>query len=149
MAPCITCVNNERVGSLPPSEQIYVSDSWRVAHAFGTALPGWLVVVPNTHARALHELSSDAAAELGPLLARLSRALGDVVGCEKSYLAFFAEAEGYEHLHIHVVPRMAWFGPEQRGPKVFSLLGASAGAEIPQDERDTLALRLRDAMQAA
>ena len=29
----------------------------------------------------------------------------------------FAEAEGHNHVHFHVVPRMAWFGPDERGPE--------------------------------
>ena len=36
---CFTCSNNERL-DLPPRERIYVGPRWRVAHAFGTALPG-------------------------------------------------------------------------------------------------------------
>jgi diadenosine tetraphosphate (Ap4A) HIT family hydrolase len=144
---CVTCENNERVGTLPPREQIFTAGSWRVAHAFGTSLPGWLVLVPDEHVRAMHELTPDAAADLGRLLHRTSQALCEVLGCAKAYVAFFAEAEGFEHLHVHVVPRMDWFGEEQRGPAVFSLLGRSAGTEVPEADRDALALRLRDALQ--
>ncbi len=147
MASCFTCENNERIGALPPREEILATASWRVAHAFGTSLPGWLVVVPKEHVLALHELAPEATAELGPLLARASQALCDAVGCPKAYFVFFAEADGYEHLHIHVIPRMDWFGTEQRGPAVFSLLGASAGKEVPEAERDALALRLRAGLQ--
>jgi diadenosine tetraphosphate (Ap4A) HIT family hydrolase len=71
-----------------------------------------------------------------------------VLGCAKAYAVFFAEAEGFEHLHVHVVPRMDWFGPEQRGPAVFSLLGRSAGAEVPEADRDALALQLRAVLHA-
>jgi diadenosine tetraphosphate (Ap4A) HIT family hydrolase len=150
VATCIACENNERIGALPPSEEIAVAGSWRVAHAFGTSLPGWLVLLPNRHVRAVHELGDDAAAEFGPLLKRVSRALCDVLGCAKAYVVFFAEAEGFEHLHVHVVPRMDWFGPTERGPAVFSLLGRSAAdAEVPQADRDALALRLRAALQTS
>ena len=149
MAPCIACANNEKLGTLPPREEILVTGSWRVAHAFGTSLPGWLVLLPNAHVRALHELTDDAAAELGPLLKRVSQALCDVLGCAKAYAVFFAEAEGFEHLHVHVVPRMNWFGPEQRGPAVFALLGRSAGAEVPEADRDALARQLRAALQTS
>lgn len=144
---CITCENNERIGALPPREEILVSGSWRVAHAFGTALPGWLVVVPNRHVRAMHELTSAAAAELGPVLQRTSQALADVVGCAKAYVVFFAEAKDQEHLHIHVITRMDWFGENERGPAVFSLLGSSAPTEVPEAERDALSVRLHDALE--
>jgi len=147
VATCIACEQNERPGSLPPRESIIATGSWRVAHAFGTSLPGWLVLLPNRHVRAMHELTPDAAAELGPLLQRVSQALCDVLGCAKSYVVFFAEAEGFEHLHVHVIPRMDWFGAEERGPAVFSMLGTSAKRDVPEADRDALALQLRDALQ--
>jgi diadenosine tetraphosphate (Ap4A) HIT family hydrolase len=147
VTPCLACADNDRLESLPPREMIEVTGSWRVAHAFGTSLPGWLVLLPNTHVRALHELTDDAAAELGPLLTRVSQALSDVLGCEKAYVAFFAEADGFEHLHLHVMPRMDWFGPDERGPAVFSRLGRSADTEVPEADRDALALKLRAALQ--
>ena len=33
----------------------------------------------------------------------------------------FAEAEGFGHLHVHVVPRMPDFESEALGPRVFAL----------------------------
>ena len=77
---------------------------WRVAHAFGTSLPGWLVVVPRRHVIALDELTAGEAADLGPLLRALTAAMRAVLGCGKTYVALFAEAEGFEHVHFHVVP---------------------------------------------
>jgi diadenosine tetraphosphate (Ap4A) HIT family hydrolase len=146
---CIACDNNHRLDELPPREAILVAGAWRVAHAFGTSLPGWLVLLPDTHVRAMHELGDDAAAELGPLLKRVSQALSDVLGCAKAYVVFFAEAEGFEHLHVHVVPRMDWFGEAERGPAVFSLLGRSAaGSEVSDADSNALALELRAALHA-
>ena len=123
---------------------------WRTAHAFNTSLPGWLVVVPTRHVAALDELEPAEAAELGEVLHRASRALRTAVGCEKAYFVFFAEAEGFGHLHVHVIPRMPWFTPEQRGPRVFSFLGASAQSDwLPDDELDRIALTVRRALEAA
>jgi diadenosine tetraphosphate (Ap4A) HIT family hydrolase len=144
---CLACANNELAGGLPSRESIIVSGSWRVAHAFGTSLPGWLVVLPTRHVKALHELRSDEAAELGEVLHRASRALQHVVGCEKAYFAFFAEAEGFEHLHVHVIPRMAWFTPKERGPGAFTMLGVSPEDEVSEHDRDDLARRLRVALE--
>jgi hypothetical protein len=58
---------------------------------------------------------------------------------------FFAEAEGFSHLHVHVVPRMYWFGPEQTGPRVFSLLGLEPEHSLTPDVQVSFSL----AMQAA
>jgi len=145
--PCFACANNDLIGALPPREAILVSGSWRVAHAFGTSLPGWLVVVPTRHVTALHELRSDEAAQLGEVLHRASYALQEVVGCEKAYFVFFAEAEGFDHLHVHVIPRMAWFTPKERGPGAFTMLGVSPEDEVSEQDRDELARRLRVALE--
>jgi diadenosine tetraphosphate (Ap4A) HIT family hydrolase len=143
---CFACESNARVGALPPREEITVIGSWRVAHAFGTSLPGWLVVVPTVHATSLQELSRAAAATLGEVLQRVSHAQSETLGCEKSYFVFFAEAEGFAHLHVHVIPRMPWFAEDQQGPRVFSFLGVPEHEEVSESDRDALALRIRAAM---
>jgi diadenosine tetraphosphate (Ap4A) HIT family hydrolase len=146
MPSCFACANNELVGTLPPREEVAVSGGWRIAHAFNTSLPGWLVVLPSRHVKAMHELEPDEAAELGAVLRRASKAQSEVLGCDKSYVVFFAEADGFEHLHVHVIPRMPWFTAEQVGPRVFTFLGVPDGDEVPEQTRDDLALRLRAAM---
>jgi diadenosine tetraphosphate (Ap4A) HIT family hydrolase len=101
---CLSCINSARL-DLPPRERVHVGSRWRVAHAFGTSLPGWLVVLPRRHVIALDELTPAEAADLGPLLTDLTSALREVVCCDKTYVALFAEAEGFQHVHFHVVPR--------------------------------------------
>ncbi len=124
-------------------EAIVGEGGWRVAHAFNSTLPGWLIVVPTRHVTAMDELSDDEATALGGLLRRVSIALCDVVGCEKTYVMLFAEQEGFSHLHVHVVPRMRWFTAEQKGPRVFSFMSDDQSAWLSEDDRDALALRLR------
>src|SRR5665811_2132130 len=51
--------------SLPPREDVVHSDHWRVAHAFNSALPGWLVLLPTRHVASFTELTPEAADELG------------------------------------------------------------------------------------
>ena len=145
-AGCYSCEGNARVGSLPPREEIVVDDYWRVAHAFGCKLPGWLVVVPRRHVVALDELAVEEMAGLGPLLRSLTSALRTVTGCEKTYVSLYAEAVGYAHVHFHVVPRMPDFTREQRGPRsIDAFLGATDDA-VPDEEMDRLALELRAAL---
>lgn len=92
---------------------------WRVAHAFNSTLPGWLVVVPRSHITAFADLSRESATELGGLIRDVSVALREITGCVKTYVMQFADAEGFEHLHVHVVPRAADRPPELKGPCVF------------------------------
>jgi len=58
----------------------------------------------------------------------------------------FAEAEGFAHLHMHIVPRQADLPVAHRGPGVFAYLGAPPDQRIPAQARDLLASRLSQAM---
>jgi diadenosine tetraphosphate (Ap4A) HIT family hydrolase len=143
---CYTCRNNAALDTLPPRESVAVDGIWRVAHAFDSALPGWLVVVPLRHVEALEDLGEDEVAPLGPLLRRTSLALREVTGALKSYVMFFAEGEGFSHLHLHVVPRMPWFSASDVGPQVFGFLGRPATEQVSPADQDELAVRLRAAL---
>lgn len=71
-----------------------------------------------------------------------------MVGSAKAYVMFFAEADGFAHLHVHVVPRMEWFTQDQRGPRVFGFLGGPPSEWVTEARMDELALRLRAALAA-
>jgi diadenosine tetraphosphate (Ap4A) HIT family hydrolase len=124
-----------------------VGPGWRVAHAFGTSLPGWLVVVPRRHVIALDELTAGEAADLGPLLRALTAAMRAVLGCGKTYVALFAEAQGFEHVHFHVVPRSPDMDPALRGPRVFGHLGGDPARHISAQVMDQLAVRIGQALR--
>ncbi len=104
LVPGCFCCDQQAVASPPPREDIIHSDHWRVAHAFNSTLQGWLVLVPPRHVTSFTGLSP-ADAKLGGLVRRLSAALQEVTGCVKTYLMQFSEAEGFSHLHLHLVPR--------------------------------------------
>ncbi|MEX0426344.1 HIT family protein [Nocardioides sp. DS6] len=143
---CFNCRGNADLDALPAREDITRTTHWRVAHAFDSSLPGWLVVVPLTHVTALDELPPEAHAELGTLLGRMSAALREVVGCVKTYVMQFSEADGFAHLHVHLVPRMPDQPDELKGPAVFGYLGAAEGERVSEAERDRLAQALREAL---
>ncbi len=142
---CYSCTV-ESHGELPPWQRIVVTGHWRVTHAFNTSLPGWLVASPRRHTLSLAELGPEAAAELGPLLADLSRALERVTGCRKTYFMQFSEAEGYEHLHIHIVPRMPDQPEDERGPRVFARLDRPESEAVPEADRNRLASQIREVL---
>ena len=64
-AVCFACSQVAQMPSLPPREAVIVEDGWRVAHAFNSALEGWLVVLPLRHVTAMDELTSTEAEALG------------------------------------------------------------------------------------
>ena len=142
---CYPCDQQARA-ALPPREDIVHTDHWRVVHAFDSTLPGWLVVLPTRHVTSLTELAPEAADELGGLVRRLGLALEAVTGCVKTYLMQFSEAEGFAHLHLHVVPRMSDHPEHARGPRVFAYLSGDEDQWLPETERDAIALSVRAAL---
>lgn len=144
---CFAC-NHQASSSLPPREDVTHTDHWRVAHAFNSTLPGWLVINPTRHLTSFTELAPAAADELGGLVHRLSAALELVTGCTKTYLMQFSEADGFSHLHVHLVPRMPDHPADARGPKVFVYLNDDPAQWLPESQRDSIALSLREALSA-
>jgi len=142
---CYSCQHNA-AADLPPREAVAVTPHWRVVHSFNSSLPGWLVLVPRQHVDAFDELSSEAMAEMGGLVGDLSRALREVVGCEKTYVMQFSEAPGFSHLHVHLVPRMPDQPADRRGPAVFGYLGDDQEAWVPTAQMDRIALEVRAAL---
>jgi diadenosine tetraphosphate (Ap4A) HIT family hydrolase len=134
------------MATLPPREDVMRTDHWRVAHAFNSTLPGWLVLLPTRHLTSFTELTPEAADELGGLVRRLSAALEKVTGCVKTYLMQFSEAEGFSHLHLHLVPRLADHPVDARGPRVFVYLSEDEAQWLPAAERDAIALSVRAAL---
>lgn len=119
---------------------------WDLAHAYNSTLEGWLVLVARRHIAAVADLTDDEAAELGPLLKRVSAALHQTTGSEKTYVMQFAESPDHPHVHIHVVARRADHPHEARGPGVFCLLGGDPSAHVGEERMTALALRLRVAL---
>lgn len=138
---CLACENNARLTSLPPRERIAADRYWRAAHAFGTSLPGWLILLPLRHVTSIADLTDAEAAVLGQWQVRLSQALHAVTGCTKTYIAQFAEAEGFAHVHFHIIPRMDDLPDEHLGPNVFTML--KRPDELSPAQRDEIAGQIR------
>lgn len=124
----------------PFRERFVRQAGWRVAHDFNSSLAGWLILAPLRHVQSLAELTADEALALGDLLRKASLSLRSVTGCEKTYVMLFAEAEGFAHLHVHVVPRMPGQPDDRRGPDVFGYL--KDGKPLSPEQRDEIARTL-------
>lgn len=138
---CYTCDSETPVEQMPPRERIGYDDHWRVAHAIGSGLTGWLVLVPRRHVMELADLTPAEAASLGGWQVRLAQALRAELGAAKTYVMELGELPGF-HLHFHVVPRLTDLAPDLRGPRVFGLLGQGPDSEVPAADRDAFAARL-------
>ncbi|HEY6740133.1 MAG TPA: HIT family protein, partial [Actinopolymorphaceae bacterium] len=128
--------------ALPPRERIAVDEHWRVVHAFGSALLGWLVLQPRRHVMEVSDLTDAEAVALGPWQTRLARALAAETGASKTYISSYGEMPGF-HLHFHVAPRPLDLDPSLRGPNSFGLLGRTPETgEVDEATRDAFAERL-------
>jgi len=139
---CYSCARNAEFDQLPPRERVGADDLWRVAHAFDSALAGWLILLPRRHVTSVAELTDAEASSLGSWQVRLSRALQTVLGCQKTYVAQFAEAEGFAHVHFHIVPRPLGLSSDLRGPRIFQLLGADDRSRVGAQAMDEIAIKL-------
>jgi diadenosine tetraphosphate (Ap4A) HIT family hydrolase len=149
--PCETCarIAARDAGTAPRWDAIHRTPHWDVAHSYDTALPGWMVLVARRHLTAIDELTEAEAAELGVLLVRVSVALRVITGCQKTYVAQFAEAAAHPHVHVHVIPRMPDLPRELRGPRIFSLLGVGEGERVNAAAMDTIAVQMRQLLGGA
>jgi len=142
---CETCalVSRRDEGKAPLWDSFLRTSYFDLVHCNDTSLPGWLVLVHRKHIGAIDEMSDDAAVEMGRLIQQASIALKQVVGCEKTYVMQFAEAQGHPHVHFHLVPRMADIPAENKGPSVFNYLGVGETMRVPEKEMDEIARRIR------
>jgi diadenosine tetraphosphate (Ap4A) HIT family hydrolase len=102
------------------------------------------VLVARRHIVAVDEMTNEEASELGFLLQQVSAALREVVGCSKTYIIQFAEAEGHAHVHFHVIPRMADQPEERRSVGVFGYLGVPEAERLDDATMDEIALKIRN-----
>jgi diadenosine tetraphosphate (Ap4A) HIT family hydrolase len=135
-------------GEAPFWDRILRTEHWDVVHAFGTSLEGWLVLVVRRHITSVAELSAAEAAELGPLIKRVSAAVQEAVGCDKTYVAQFAEHPQHPHVHVHVIPRARDLPDEQRGPRVFSRLGVPDDRAVSEARMDEIAAAIAARLSA-
>ena len=144
---CFNCDQDTQVGGLPIRDRIYLGAHWRIAHAW-SALPGWLVLISRRHLLSMGDLTIEEAADLGQLLRAASAALSAVVGCAKTYVVMYAEVPGFEHLHVHLVPRMPDLEAQYRGGGVFDFLKRPESEWVTADERDRLGTEIAQVIGA-
>jgi diadenosine tetraphosphate (Ap4A) HIT family hydrolase len=123
------------------------TDTWDVVHCDSTSLLGWTVLVVRRHVAALADLTDDEAAALGPLVRDVSRALHDLVHCDKTYAIQFAEHPQHRHVHVHVVPRPAGLKDDQLGPGILQFLGVDDDDRVSEAEMNRFAQRLRSKLR--
>jgi diadenosine tetraphosphate (Ap4A) HIT family hydrolase len=145
MIKCHTCelISRRDTGEVPLWDSIYRTQFWDVAHAYNTALLGWLVLIARRHIAAIDEMTEEEALEMGKLIRQISIALEEHLGCVKTYVSQFAEAPNHQHVHFHIVPRMIDQPEERKGPEIFKYLGVPEEQRVSEIEMNNLSLQIQ------
>ena len=145
MTHCKTCelISRRDVNNAPLWDCIYRTQFWDVVHHNSTVLSGWLVLVIRRHIGAIDELTNEEASELGILLRQVSLALKEITGCIKTYVVQFAEMAEHQHVHFHIIPRMANQPENRRGTGVFEYSGASEEERVSEQTMNEIAAKVQ------
>ena len=146
MACCLTCelISRRDADNAPLWDCIYRTQFWDVVHHNSTSLPGWLVLVIRRHISAIDELTSEEAIELGTLLHQVSLALRKTTDCIKTYVVQFAEMAEHQHVHFHVIPRMANQPENRRSTNVFEYSGVSEEERVSEEIMNAIAAKVQN-----
>lgn len=129
---CKTCASLAGTHRISPGEVIHNGEYWVLEHTYPVKVRGWLVLVLKRHAAALHELTSQEFSEFQELTPKIVAVLHAHFSCTKEYVLCLAEAPGYEHVHVHFIPRAADLPAEFRGSRIFGLIGVAD--PLPQQD---------------
>jgi diadenosine tetraphosphate (Ap4A) HIT family hydrolase len=100
-AICVLCDRARALDAEDPG-WILRTDRWAVSIHPAMAVPGWVAVQTVRHTEGLADMDRAEAAELGPLLSRVSQAVTQVTGSQRVYT--YSLGEGCAHTHILVGP---------------------------------------------
>jgi diadenosine tetraphosphate (Ap4A) HIT family hydrolase len=131
---CYTCRSISGERRISPGPTIYEGSYWLIEHAYPTRLKGWLVIVLKRHVEALHELTREEFAELGELQALAVSILHEALDSAKEYSVCFAEKEGFQHIHFHIVARSRDLPDELKGTKIFAMINVTEAEALPREE---------------
>jgi diadenosine tetraphosphate (Ap4A) HIT family hydrolase len=143
MTYCKTCelISRRDANNAPLWDCIYRTQHWDVVHNYQTSLPGWLVLVVRRHIGSIDELTHEESIELGVLLRQVSLALKEITGCVKTYVIQFAEMAEHQHVHFHLIPRMANQPENRRSTNVFGYSGVSEEERVSEEMMNEIATK--------
>ncbi len=106
MKGCLACDLSEGRRELPGGA-VYTESCWAVEPCVGPLPVGTLIVKPRRHITHIWELNAEEAAELGPLLARVSGVIQQIAQPDQVYVCLWSHA-GWAPGHIHFVLQPVW-----------------------------------------
>ncbi|MDQ2809473.1 MAG: HIT family protein [Chloroflexota bacterium] len=142
---CLTCRSLTGEARISPGPPIHTGRYWVIEHAYPCAMRGWLVLILQRHAEALHELTAEEWVEFADLQRRTVTLLRQTTGCKKEYLAAFTDKPGFPHLHIHLVARSPALPDELRGGQIFTQLNVGPAEAVRPTDLAAFCAKLAEA----
>lgn len=87
----------------PDGEFLWTDERWRLSLATPSSLRGVVLLQPRVHAQSFGDLPPTEAAELGPTVARVQRAVQALGGIGRVHVNYWGD--GAAHLHLWFQPR--------------------------------------------
>lgn len=142
---CLTCklTANRDAGEAPLWDCIVRTSYWDVVHSYNTSLLGWTVLVTRRHIATVAELTEAEASEMGQLVRQVSIGLKQLTNCQKTYVIQFADSPDHPHVHVHIIPVLAYLPKERRAVNIFSYLGVPESEQVSEAEMNAFAFELR------
>jgi diadenosine tetraphosphate (Ap4A) HIT family hydrolase len=107
-----------------PEFIVFETEYWRVNQRVDCTLPGYLMLAPkDTFVRSFSGLSRAASIELGPLLAKISSTIEELLRPRFLYVTRFGHAPGH-NLHFHIIPVYDWVVDAMRADQRYEMLRA-------------------------
>jgi diadenosine tetraphosphate (Ap4A) HIT family hydrolase len=133
-----------------PGGAILETPGWVVDHCVGPLGVGTVVVRPRRHVLHVGDLDDAEAAELGPLLQRTARAVGELAGADQVYVTLWSHAggpperpaPGHVHWVVQPVTRAQLEATGLRGPHL-QVAMLDEGTTPPRDAAARAAAALR------
>lgn len=116
-----------------PGGIIYETESFFLAHAIDTPIPGFIVLASKRHIESIADMDDTQTKELGPLLRKVTKTLRNVVSPERIYCC--SVGENISHLHFYLFPRYEYMAGFEHGVAIFPIAVRKAKAEFTMDEK--------------
>jgi diadenosine tetraphosphate (Ap4A) HIT family hydrolase len=126
---------------IAPQFIIHQTDHWIINHHLASALPGYLMLATKMPTSSLAELSSDALAELGVLLAKTQQTIERQLQPKRLYIGRFGHDPGWP-IHFHFIPVYHWVEDLFWNDARYRQLEKFAYAESPLSATDGAELTL-------
>lgn len=133
MAECLLC-NLADADHQFSRTRLWEDSLWRLSAVLQGPVPGFAHLEPKRHIPFITDLDGPEAASLGPVLARVTTALRNAAGAEKTYVYIFGDH--VPHLHFNLAPHRS--GDALRGgPGLMEPDAADAGEPAHRAVADT------------